>query len=399
MDHSLIKLNLKILCLIPVINTTKTTKMDTNVFDKTDIMDGVTTSKYSRDTEFIPVSFLRDSSNGDRLENKMLKLFILNCTIGHNNEIKRITQFSKFGNKKAKFNNNNQSSPFNRMFICADLRQPPKVCAVIVRNGAELNVLVKLVGGLPFVGTTFFLYEPGLITATLGDHTPILDWKSSPFIPVRYPQEQLSSTANRMKLPTYAGQTSYFVLTEQRITLTSVMLSPYQSCLGVQCDRQKSKDGCSCVHASNHSGHIYDCCVTFDVNPAMDPSRRITVSNFQSYKFTKLFFENFEDFVQSNSWPEIDDSQNLIRRKWTSMVNYVNEHGGWTLVGWSMLGDHYDAANGQDKVQAAETKIHLSSLQPTQRIELMNNAELRRVKINHDFVTISHIEDSDSDSD
>ena len=375
--------------------------MDLNLFQREDIARGVSTFKYAGGTEFIPVSYLQDTGNADKLDKKMLKLFVLSCTSGGNVDIKRITSNPKYGNKKAKISSSSaQNQQFNRMFICADLRQPPKVCAIITRNATEVNVLMNLIGGEPFVGMTFFLFEPGLVLSTLGDHTPILDWKSSAFIPVEHSQRHLSTTEPRFTLPHYVGMTHYFVLTEKRIKITSIKYSPVLTCLGIQCDRQKSKHGCSCIHASGTgNSNVFECSVTFDVPEKVDMSGKVTVSQFQSYKLTKFFFKSFEDFAQSHDWNDVDDSQNLIRRKWERLVQYINNHGGWTLVGWCMLGDHYDAAGGSDKVQNFETRIHLSMVQPTNEIRA-DDVEVNRLKINESFVSVHQLPDnSDSDSD
>ena len=371
--------------------------MDINVFQRNDIAAGVNTSKYSGGTEFIPVSYLQDQSHADQLEKKMLKLFVLSCTMNANGDIKRIN--TSYGAKKAKISGAAQNQQFNRLFICADLRAPPKVCAIITRNPAEITILMKKVGGGPFVGTTFFMFEPGLVTSTLGDFTPIVNWSEACFLPVQNSLAQLTTTHTRFSLPSYSGQTHYFVLTEKTIRVRNVKYCPKLACLGIQCDRQKTKaGGCSCVHASGTgNSNVYGCNITFDVPATVETSGRVTVFEFTSYSFTKLFFTNFEDFAASNSWSDVDDSQNLVRRKWERLVHYVNNHGGWSLVGWCMLGDHYDAATGNEKVDNFETKIHLSKVHPTLQYAA-DLEEFNRLKINENFVLVNRLDNSDSDN-
>ena len=53
------------------------------------------------------------------------------------------------------------------------------------------------------------------------------------------------------------------------------------------------------------------------------------------------------------------------------MVNYINGHGGWNIVGWFKLGQTSDAAfdNGE-KVDNYDLTIHLSYLMPTKLNEV-----------------------------
>jgi hypothetical protein len=56
-----------------------------------------------------------------------------------------------------------------------------------------------------------------------------------------------------------------------------------------------------------------------------------------------------------------------IRLKFENMVQHINHNGGWTIVGWFMMGSVVDAAsNAADKIQNNEITIHISYLYPTE---------------------------------
>jgi hypothetical protein len=223
-----------------------------------------------------------------------------------------------------------------------------------------------LTGG-PFVGEPFMVYEPGLVTSTLGDHTPILMLQNSPLLPLKVLAGQMRSTEASMTIPSNVGETNYFVLTGKEIVISAVKLYPEQSCFEIQCGRQKvaQKGGCTCLHATSHLALVYVCNVTFDVPKKVDSNGQVTVLEFCSLKTTKLFYRNFDEYVSRHSMSDLRDSNQAYQTKWMDVTGYINGHGGWTLAGWFMFGDHGDAANPHEKVQNFQTALHLLSLQPT----------------------------------
>ena len=50
------------------------------------------------------------------------------------------------------------------------------------------------------------------------------------------------------------------------------------------------------------------------------------------------------------------------RRQFRDIISYVNDNGGWTIVGWYLLGSVTDATMGGDKVKNPLLTIHISYL-------------------------------------
>jgi hypothetical protein len=68
------------------------------------------------------------------------------------------------------------------------------------------------------------------------------------------------------------------------------------------------------------------------------------------------------------------------------LTEYINSHGGWTLVGWFMLGDHSDAANPNDKVQNYLMTLHLSYVQPSRK-DATKDAAFVKELVDMNFIT------------
>jgi hypothetical protein len=336
------------------------------LLDKDALASHVSVEEFAQATRYVDVAFLRDDKNHSLLEDKMLRVFVLSCSHGTGSEDrKRVVSGGQFGqNKKAKFS---KEMSYNRFFLVADLESPPNCAAIMTRTIDESSRLLSILTGGPFVGEPFMVYEPGPAMTTLGEYTPILKVENSPLLPLKDPSGQLKSTEGSMVLPSNVGQTNYFVLTGKKIALSKVKLAPFQTCLGIQCDRQKSnvKGGCTCLHATSSSSLVYQCNVTFEVPKKVDASGQVTVLDFCSLKTTRLFFRNFDTFVNRYSMNDLRMSNQSVRKHWSDAMQYINENDGWTLIGWFMLGDHADAANSHDKVQNFQTTVHLTSLQPT----------------------------------
>ena len=63
------------------------------------------------------------------------------------------------------------------------------------------------------------------------------------------------------------------------------------------------------------------------------------------------------------------------------MVDHVNEHGGWTIVGWFLQGEVADSANEKEKVASVEITPHVSFLIPTIS-DVVTTYEFKALQIN-----------------
>jgi hypothetical protein len=308
----------------------------------------------------------------------MLRICILNCALGGNNAPQhRIVSTAQYGAKRAK--TFTSSSNYNRYFLVADLQNPPYCAALMPRTIAETSSLLKLTQGDALVGNTFCIYEPNLSLQSLGDSTAILSLANESLLPVASPSAALTTDEHLLAFPTKAGETNYFVLTEKSISLRRVALAKDVSCNGIQCDRQKKKGECICLHTASSDSLVCSFDVIFPVPTRIDNDGSTTVHSFRSLRTTELFFYDFEEHA-STATPEDETRRTAqCRTMINMMVDCINNNGGWTIVGWFMLGSISDAANAQEKAENFDITLHLSYLFPTN--DLTHDDAFNRLRI------------------
>ena len=75
-------------------------------------------------------------------------------------------------------------------------------------------------------------------------------------------------------------------------------------------------------------------CYDLNIKYGNEHSKFITIDNFGSLRFTRLFLDN--DLPGSMTCSSLDhtsahdDLENCI----DSVIQYINDHGGFTMVGW-----------------------------------------------------------------
>jgi hypothetical protein len=349
-------------------------------FDTTILANHIDFTRFGENCELVPINFLRVKSNKNNLDDKMLRVCILNCTMGGSAAPQhKIVSSSQYGNKRPK--SFGTTSNYNRYFLVADLENPPHCAAIMPRTIGETSNLLKYTQGDTLLGSTFCIHEPNLSFQSLGDSTTILSLAHESLLPVASTSDALTSTEALLAYPTSAGETNYFILTSKRISLGRITLAKDSSCSGVQCDRQKPKGECTCLHTTSSNSLVYSFDVVFPVPTRIDAEGSTTVHGFRSLRTTELLFHDFEQHA-STITPEDELSRtSLYRSKINTMVNYINNNGGWTIVGWFMLGSTSDSANSQDKVENFAITLHLSYLLPTK--DCSNDKTFGQLTIGH----------------
>lgn len=104
--------------------------------------------------------------------------------------------------------------------------------------------------------------------------------------------------------------------------------------------------------------------VHISVPPSFEASEIKVIRHFMSWRTTCVF-------VERQAWSEIDPNDievtQLIRKAVASIVPYVNNNGGWSMVGWLRTGNTKDAsdatATGED-IASINQAPHISYLCP-----------------------------------
>lgn len=337
----------------------------------------------NEETKIAPISFFTNKDNQDNLENKIIHFLVLNVTSGAKSANIKMNTSTPYGaNKRTKYS---KDITYNRYWICADLASPPNCFAIITRSSTESDNLLKDTKGEPFVGAEYYLWEPSTTFQTVYKTVVLnkIDTMMKRFIPTS-PFNNLISTTAFMREPPEASIPYYFILNNVHISLGRARANFNVSCGGIQCDRQKGTNGCTCLHVTSTQSLVYTFDVTFAVPEEFDSTGRITVPNFSSLKTTKIFFKNFYDYSYNT---DQESSLNLLsshRQKIKSMVDFVNveANGKWTIVGWYQKGQTTDATTEGDKIDNLNFQVHLTSVMPTNYATvIMNSMDFNAMKI------------------
>jgi Tfp pilus assembly major pilin PilA len=352
------------------------------IFDKRILADHLDTKRFGHSINQVPISWLKKRDHGNELEQKILKICILSCTNGNGPNVagphRVFSSNNAFGAKRQKIGTGNTPS-YNRFFLIADLTNPPHCAAIMPRTNQEAANLMKLTQGDTFVGSIFCIYEPDLTTQTVGATTPVLALNNDSLLPCK-PHLALDDTTKTFALPRESGETNYFVFNNKTIRFQRISLARDVSCSGVQCDRQKPKGGCTCMHQSSSNSLVYSCDVIFEVPARVSKEEEFSTFHFRSLRTTSLFFKDYETHANTISVDDQTSHEKDYRNAINKQVEYINNKGGWTIVGWFMLGSTTDASsNGQEKVINEDITLHLSYLYPTD--DLSRDEHFKKLKI------------------
>ena len=178
--------------------------------------------------------------------------------------------------------------------------------------------------------------------------------------------------------------TRSFVFNDAAVELKAVF--PEESkCSGVFCDRQncvannKSSKACGCYSNQNRLSSLV-LCYDLLLRYGTDRGKEMNIENFTSLKFSKLFLDH--DLPLSLTCNRLDNTEESFNLEDSidSVLQYINETGGFTVVGWYKRGEIVDVSkdskNQEDRVLASEITYHAVAFKPTYPI-LLNEDILR----------------------
>lgn len=385
--------------------------MDYELFDRFLLANNVNRAIFSPASQVIPLSFLRQTENKNHLEDKVGVVLLLNATMGGQNKNLYLTSYSTSNQKKLKTSQTIQS--YNRYFLFADLTNPPFCAVIITRTVQESAFLLSENVGNTFIGSPYAINEPPQTNQTInGTNTIVLPPSDLVLYPLRPIADiAVQDTEASMSYPREIGEYQYYILKHKTISLHRIQLASNTSCTGIECDRQKKRGECTCLHSSSSHNFVYQFDVEFPIPLRMqrDSARTWTTPSFRSLRTTELFFRDFEAHASQTT---IED-ENALRQEHRiimhRMVDYINRTGGWTIIGWYMLGTLTDANSSntpENKIENYEMTIHINYLYPTAyHTRLHDDAEFHRQKIgaaqlvNQPQMPYQSDDDDDSDSD
>lgn len=294
------------------------------------------------------------------------------------------------GNTRTKLNNF-ASRQYDRIATFADVLDSKGTCfAFIFQNHSQsFSFFQPCIKTLEGVGEIFILEEPDPISNYLGttQSIPIVDRcdRALPVLPdavSNIPLVPLSSPP--------AGHTKYFCehnLTDIQISRVYIQQS---SCAGTFCDRQQELTGnqrCGCFFTNKQGNIVLSMDVTIKVPPSFSVTGYRTIHRFKSWRTSQIF-------VKQHSWKALIASLNNdstdhkhrdgLRITAKKVVDFINQNGGWTCIGWIRTGSVQDESDTSGAmIASSEQDPHITYLYPTETHLATHSKELRDLQYDY----------------
>lgn len=251
------------------------------------------------------------------------------------------------------------------------------------------------------VGSIIRIIAPRPIQSKMNGDIPMVQ-TSCPVIAMRLP---LSFPDVRVNKGIKGNKSMAFIYNGVQIAVRKT--EPVTTtCSGLFCDKQRVHDwvdarGCGCYHMiQQRSNMVFNHSISVMIEP---PEKTIEMENFSSTAFSKLYLtSNIPVTAQKSAFDHTDPYFDLLDNI-QDVVDYINSHGGFTVVGWYKRGIINDktlvngnAVNGTSnnnnnggedgQVDNGEINYHVISLTPNNRSLLSPTSilgiELKTLKFN-----------------
>lgn len=229
------------------------------------------------------------------------------------------------------------------------------------------------------VGDVVMIHEPSFCTKTLGSSIPILEGFRC-IVPLR---RDVYVIPKQVTMSSEANQQIHFVEHNCQVQLSRARFlwgGEAVPCVGNTCDRQSTKcKGCNGVSPQRRN---FVLCVTVEVlnRPDYDAVSGRAVFELRSYRFTNLVIKDIETFSRM-PYENMENYTYPVRAAVLSVQDYVNNHGGWTVIGWHRRGVIRTGIDDALEL-STETKGHLVRLEPTNTgRDMMDNVSALRFEM------------------
>lgn len=165
------------------------------------------------------------------------------------------------------------------------------------------------------------------------------------------------------------GQTRFFAQTGIEINVSNVE-GMANTCKSFFCDRQTASDlgnACGCFQSRVSTTGVLSCDVSIPVPHTVSENAKYSVVSFKSFMFSNVLCRDVPTTVeQMKSIPYTDS----LIPKVKTLVSYINNNGGWNLIGWIRTGVTQEAGSEED-IASFTTAPHIVHLQPSNPMQLI----------------------------
>ncbi len=211
------------------------------------------------------------------------------------------------------------------------------------------------------VGDVIGILEPAISDRTLGGNIPIIEsfTRIVPLKPNLYiPKKTIMMAPQALKQIHFCDHGL-----QVQFSMASFLINSKVPCVSITCDRQHINcRGCRGRDLTNQN-YVVSLNVEILNQPAYDAeSGRAKFTNVRSFHLTKQFL-NVKNF-RSIDTAALASHQGQLRDQIEVIQDYVNNHGGWTVVGWHRRGVTTNNADGSVDISSL-TEGHLVRIEPT----------------------------------
>ena len=259
---------------------------------------------------------------------------------------------------------------YSRLFLCLDMNSLYGQTVYIGEGrGVGVNLWSKVASvrdnGTIGIGTLLVLYSPRPITKLLANETPIIETNSSLQV---YLERKLPETI-KIDVSVPEQTTKGFVLNNAKIDVKMIEVVK-TNCSGYFCDKQraveilKTDKKCGCYTMRGMGSNLAIVHVLKIAHESLYED--LQVDDFSSMKFSLLYLtEYFPQSTRRISYDNTDNEADLYDSI-DSILNYYNEHEGFTVTGWYKRGEVDDVVTDKtEKVSNSDVAYHVTSVYPT----------------------------------
>ncbi|MEM1008512.1 MAG: hypothetical protein AAGJ35_05860, partial [Myxococcota bacterium] len=253
------------------------------------------TVRVSNDFSIYPMEFFTLRKNDADTENKGLALYVLSVNLPPKQGNIRQSNYNQ--NKKMK--PSYQQNIYHRWILCGDAANPPHTFVIMTQNVRETHQLLHHVQDTSFLGRAFYLIEPRVTRNKLGSYLPVYSYQNEQFLPLKEDANILAKESS-VVVPDGVDKTYYFVIQQQRIQYGR-MNATFDSCCGIECDRAKPKEGCTCLTVGQRNNLVYDLDIKISLPPDLFDGETMKGCRIRSWNLMRAFLHDPIDYCASTS--------------------------------------------------------------------------------------------------
>lgn len=233
--------------------------------------------------------------------------------------------------------------------------------------------------GVVTIGTYITIFNPLPITTMFCNEIPIIECRGGCVVM----KDPTAITDINVDMSITQNITRSFLKNNVSVDVLSTDVLTTQ-CSGHLCDKQRAIEisrgnrACGCYHMQTRVGNIT---LVHQVTVSSDGRVLLNMDDFSSTRFSKLYLkESFSSTVRFNMLdftPTFFNLQSCI----DDVIGYINDNGGFTVLGWYKRGEINDISNEetQNQVESSEIGYHIVSLYPT-NTAILTRIEFQRKK-------------------